>query len=102
MDVAEVQGAIISDNGGFTRRKVTPVSLFQIVKPTCGTLCAEGTCRRAQNALPVPREEAVQVPEAEHARSYGTAASAACKSCCLKCPLQPITIIKVYLNPDPL
>ena len=38
-------------NVGFTRRKVTLRSTLQIIKPTRGTLCAEGTCRRAQNAL---------------------------------------------------
>jgi hypothetical protein len=29
---------------------------------------AEGTCRRAQNAILLPREEAIFVPEAEHTR----------------------------------
>jgi hypothetical protein len=35
---------------------------------------AEGTCRRAQNALPVPRESAIFVPEAEHTRQRGARA----------------------------
>ena len=64
---ADNQGAIISDNVGFTRGLVTPVSLIWVVEPRCVTKSAEGTCRRAQKCTSVPREEAIFVPEAEDA-----------------------------------
>ena len=76
----------IAHNAEFTWRLVTLVSLFQPVKPICVTKCARSACPSpAKPSSRLAGRRASLARRAEHARSRGTAASAAGKFCCVTC-----------------